>query len=302
MGEGRARPFTAQQVPERRDDDAGLFRFRRLPPDDWARDFERRRIAEGLAQMARNQSESDFDAEAEGRKVLATWRAKQAAEQDVRAEPISVGEIEAIVAGFAAWRGVPAPKIVRVAAVEGDGPMARDDSKKVEIIIGSSVQPRAIAWLWRDWLAHGKLHILAGRPGTLKTTGALGFAAAVSSGGVWPDGSPASAGTVVIWSGEDAVDDTLLPRIIAMGGDPANVAFISAWMRTERNAASTPRATSRNSPRSAPPSATSTSSSSTPWPPSRRATATRTPRPAATFSRSPIWLNGRRLRRSASIT
>jgi hypothetical protein len=133
MDEGRVLSFAAQQVPERRDDGANGFRFRQLPPDDWARDLERRRIAEGLAQIARNQRENGFDAEAEGRKVLAAWRAKQAAEQDERAEPISVSEIEAIVAGFAAWRDVPAPKIVRVTTSVGSDRYddAADDDEKV---------------------------------------------------------------------------------------------------------------------------------------------------------------------------
>jgi RecA-family ATPase len=34
----------------------------------------------------------------------------------------------------------------------------------------------------------------------------------------------------LVWSGEDAIDDTLLPGILAAGGDPANVAFISGVM------------------------------------------------------------------------
>jgi putative DNA primase/helicase len=93
--------------------------------------------------------------------------------------------------------------------------------------MGSSVNPRAIAWLWPGWLARGKLHIHAGRAGCLKTTTAIGLAAAATVGGQWPDGSRAMPGRVVIWSGEDSIDDTLVPRFIAAGGDLAHVAFIS---------------------------------------------------------------------------
>lgn len=93
--------------------------------------------------------------------------------------------------------------------------------------MGSEVEPQAVAWLWPGWLAHGKLHILAGRPGSLKTTTAIGFCAAVTAGGQWPDRAPVTPGKVVIWSGEDAVDDTLMPRFIAAGGDRAQVAFFS---------------------------------------------------------------------------
>jgi putative DNA primase/helicase len=100
-------------------------------------------------------------------------------------------------------------------------------SKRVNIIMGSNVKLKAIDWLWPDWLAYGKLHILAGRPGSLKTTAALSFGGSVSAGGQWPDGSPAPQGNVVIWSGEDAIDDTLAPRFAAAGGNLARVAFIS---------------------------------------------------------------------------
>jgi putative DNA primase/helicase len=129
----------------------------------------------------------------------------------------------------ALWRFTYRLWLVRraLAQIDWSKAVVRNDSKEVKIVMGSNIQPSSIAWLWPGWLAHGKLHTLAGRPGTLKTTAALGLAAAVTSGGVWPDGSPASPGVTVVWSGEDAIDDTLLPRILAAGGDPDNVAFIS---------------------------------------------------------------------------
>jgi hypothetical protein len=101
-------------------------------------------------------------------------------------------------------------------------------SKQIRITMGSNVKPQAIAWLWTGWLATGKLHVIAGRPGALKTTAALSFAAAVSTGGRWPDDSSAVRGKVVMWSGEDAIDDTLLPRFLAAGGDPAQIGFINS--------------------------------------------------------------------------
>lgn len=93
---------------------------------------------------------------------------------------------------------------------------------------GSDLRPEPIAWLWKDWLALGKLHILAGAPGQGKTTLALAMAATVTCGGRWPDGSRCSAGKVLIWSGEDDPADTLLPRLLAMGADASRVYFITA--------------------------------------------------------------------------
>lgn len=96
----------------------------------------------------------------------------------------------------------------------------------VILLCGDSLTPTPIAWLWRDWLALGKLHLLAGAPGQGKTTIAIAFAATVTSGGRWPDGSRCAPGSVLIWSGEDDPADTLLPRLIAAGGDRSRVHFV----------------------------------------------------------------------------
>lgn len=97
----------------------------------------------------------------------------------------------------------------------------------VVVQCGSSLTPMAVAWLWRFWLAKGKLHLLAGAPGQGKTTIALAMAATVTIGGRWPDDSRCEKGSVLIWSGEDDPGDTLLPRLIAMGADVSRVHFIS---------------------------------------------------------------------------
>ncbi len=98
----------------------------------------------------------------------------------------------------------------------------------VVLTCGADLRPEPIAWLWKDWLALGKLHILAGAPGQGKTTLALAMAATVTCGGRWPDGSRCSAGKVLVWSGEDDPADTLLPRLLAMGADASRVYFITA--------------------------------------------------------------------------
>lgn len=99
---------------------------------------------------------------------------------------------------------------------------------EVTVTCGKDVQIEPISWLWSGWLAAGKLHILAGCPGTGKTTIALALAATVSKGGRWPDGSSFLApGNVLIWSGEDDPSDTLVPRLIAAGADLGRVHFVS---------------------------------------------------------------------------
>jgi putative DNA primase/helicase len=75
-------------------------------------------------------------------------------------------------------------------------------------------------------LARGKLHLLAGAKGAGKTTIALAIAAPFTVGGQLPDGSQAPLGDVLMWSGEDDLADTLLPRLIACGGDPRRFHFV----------------------------------------------------------------------------
>lgn len=92
---------------------------------------------------------------------------------------------------------------------------------------GDEIRMEPIRWLWDGWLARGKMHLLAGAPGQGKTTIALGFAAAVTCGGAWPDGTRVKPGNVVIYSGEDDPADTLGPRLKAAGADLRRISFVS---------------------------------------------------------------------------
>lgn len=96
----------------------------------------------------------------------------------------------------------------------------------VQITCAADIKPEPIRWLWPGWLARGKLHILAGKAGTGKTTIAIALAASVSMGGRFPDGTRAPGGNVLIWSGEDSPKDSLVPKLIAAGADMKRVHFV----------------------------------------------------------------------------
>jgi putative DNA primase/helicase len=104
--------------------------------------------------------------------------------------------------------------------------IARTADDGVVLVNGSDLTPEPIRWLWPNWLALGKLHILAGAPGQGKTTIAIAMGATVTIGGRWPDGSRCEPGNVLIWSGEDDPADTLLPRLIAAGADRSRCYFV----------------------------------------------------------------------------
>lgn len=96
----------------------------------------------------------------------------------------------------------------------------------VKLILGSSIEPKPYDWLWPGMLVRGKLHLIAGGPGCAKTTIALSFAATVTAGGLWPDGTRAPASDAIIWSSEDDVADTLVPRLRAAGADMGRIHFV----------------------------------------------------------------------------
>jgi AAA domain-containing protein/bifunctional DNA primase/polymerase-like protein len=102
----------------------------------------------------------------------------------------------------------------------------RERANGCELVDGSTLQPRAIAWDWPGFLAGGKFHALAGPAGTLKTTIAVDYIACVTAGRALPDGHVPPLGSAVIWSGEDDPADTLAPRLLAAGADLTRVKFV----------------------------------------------------------------------------
>lgn len=100
------------------------------------------------------------------------------------------------------------------------------DSSEVQLTQASQLKIVPIRWLWPGWLARGKFHVLAGTPGTGKTTIAMAMAATCTTNGHFPDGHACRGGNVLIWTGEDDPADTLAPRLLASGADLDRVYFI----------------------------------------------------------------------------
>ena len=97
----------------------------------------------------------------------------------------------------------------------------------LNLICATDLEPEPIRWIWKDWLALGKFHLLAGAAGTGKTTLALSLAATITLGSQWPDGTYCEPGNILIWSAEDDPQDTLLPRLLAHGADRQHIYFVS---------------------------------------------------------------------------
>jgi hypothetical protein len=82
------------------------------------------------------------------------------------------------------------------------------------------VPVRPIHWLWRPYLACGKLALLDGDPGAGKSLLTADLAARLTRGGRMPDGTwRRRKANVLFLNAEDALDDTLRPRLDAAGAD-----------------------------------------------------------------------------------
>jgi replicative DNA helicase len=113
-------------------------------------------------------------------------------------------------------------KIVEAAASVGSAPPVI--ARRVDEILAT-----ALTWLWPQRLALGKLALIAGEPGAGKSQLSCRFAAAVSTGGTWPDGSSAPRGSVVLICCEDDAADTIRPRLEAAGADLSRVHILD-WV------------------------------------------------------------------------
>lgn len=83
----------------------------------------------------------------------------------------------------------------------------------------ADVCAQPVGWWWERWLAQGKFHLLGGMAGDGKSTLAAAIAAIGSTAGTWPDGSPAPRFRTLFMLGEDALGDTLRPRLDLHGAD-----------------------------------------------------------------------------------
>ena len=87
----------------------------------------------------------------------------------------------------------------------------------------SAIEPTEVSWLWPERIALGKYTLLTGNGGDGKSYLACFLAATISRGLAWPDGSPCPQGKTLYITCEDDADDTIVPRIIGLGADMAQV-------------------------------------------------------------------------------
>jgi hypothetical protein len=85
------------------------------------------------------------------------------------------------------------------------------------------IQPVDIQWLWANHIPLGTVTVFDGDPGLGKSLLTLDIAARVTTGTAMPDGSPSVTGGVIILTSEDALANTIRPRLDAAGADVSKV-------------------------------------------------------------------------------
>jgi hypothetical protein len=115
-----------------------------------------------------------------------------------------------------------------------------DNSGELAMIRLDTVTPRNVDFIWPGRLAKGKHTAFAGEGGIGKSQITIDMVARITNGSAWPDmkeiraaGWPKSLerapqGHCIILSAEDDTADTILPRLIAAGGNPKFVHVLDA--------------------------------------------------------------------------
>lgn len=101
------------------------------------------------------------------------------------------------------------------------------------------VTPKKIVWLWQNRIAQ-KLNMIVGNPDVGKGLITYYITACVTTGRDWFDGkNTLPSGEVLIMSGEEDWDDTIVPRLMSAGADLTKVRWLK--MSAKQNGASTER-------------------------------------------------------------
>lgn len=98
-----------------------------------------------------------------------------------------------------------------------------------DVVMADAVDPKKIQWLWPKRVPLGHLTIFCGSPDNGKSLVTLFLVAAMTTGRAFPDApNSTTPSEVLILSGEDGIEDTVVPRLMAAGADLAKVHILKS--------------------------------------------------------------------------
>jgi hypothetical protein len=100
--------------------------------------------------------------------------------------------------------------------------------EQLGLIDMDTVEARAVEWLWKNRIPLGKLTLVAGEMGIGKSFLMLYIACVLSRGAVFPDlpTEPVKAGHTILVGAEDDLEDTVKPRLVAMGANTKRITAV----------------------------------------------------------------------------
>jgi AAA domain len=103
------------------------------------------------------------------------------------------------------------------------------ESKSTNIIRAADVVIRPKDWLWEGHLMRGSQEMVTGIPGLGKSQVQICYVACVTTGRPWPNGAAGCApANVIMMTAEDALDQEVIPRLVAAGANLDRVHIIKS--------------------------------------------------------------------------
>ena len=99
--------------------------------------------------------------------------------------------------------------------------------ENLKLITMNNIEPEQVTFLWKPYIAFGKITIIQGDPGDGKTTMMLAIAASVTRGDCIADcNDPVIPSDVIFQTAEDGLADTIRPRLEQLGADCSRIHVI----------------------------------------------------------------------------
>src|SRR5262245_7622464 len=102
-------------------------------------------------------------------------------------------------------------------------PWAKQETPPLTVRRLADVQAEKIEWLWKPYIAIGKITVIEGDPGLGKSWLTCAIATAVAAGKGLPETQPSEPANILICSAEDGLEDTIRPRLDAFGADVTRI-------------------------------------------------------------------------------
>src|SRR5262245_2667242 len=102
-------------------------------------------------------------------------------------------------------------------------PWAKQETPPLTVRRLADVQAEKIEWLWKPYIAIGKITVIEGDPGLGKSWLTCAIATAIAAGKGLPGTDPTEPTNTLICSAEDGLGDTIRPRLDAFGADVTRI-------------------------------------------------------------------------------